>query len=672
MRRSLPLTVVLVLLCATVCPGRKWKDKSGTHEVEAELVGVTGDDRDVAVLKKTDGQVIRVPLNLLSPADQKFVQGELARLAKGKQLTLRGDGVLTGDGFPQLIPVEELAMNLVPLVRGVARVEFQCAPTATVGVLERAIQGCGRARVTQFALRDGEEAFEFEAPLAVPAEGLPSDLEIPPMLLRLRADAKGDVASILLNGQQAASFEALQHKLVDIVGTDRGPGSIQAAARLEVRGDADLKLKHVMAAWKTVSYYEADGKRVALIDHVSPVGFGGVELVEEMIEDLKPLESVEPLDVAPIELAPSGDVPALADIPKGARRGAKDAAGDAADLLSLRNQRAVFAARLGGNERSEAAVDAALRWIVAHQLPDGGWSFDHQHGACDCGNQGSLKTSRNAATSLALLPLLGAGHTHRDGEYKQQVKRGLYYLLTHQKLTPGGGSFLESGGTMYSHALGAITVCEAYALTQDRGLLKSAQAAVNFIANAQDPVGGGWRYAPRSPGDTSVLGWQLAALRAAQAGRLEVAPQTLQGASKFLDAVQTDEGATYGYTSPGKGPSTTAIGLLARMELGWKPDHEPLVRGIKFLSQRGPSRSNLYHNYYANQVLIRQQDDAWKRWNTTLRDFLIQRQEQDGHAKGSWHLGNGDHGAERGGRLYTTALATLILEAYYRYPLPKE
>ncbi|NQT39801.1 MAG: hypothetical protein HQ581_20065, partial [Planctomycetes bacterium] len=32
----------------------------------------------------------------------------------------------------------------------------------------------------------------------------------------------------------------------------------------------------------------------------------------------------------------------------------------------------------------------------------------------------------------------------------------------------------------------------------------------------------------------------------------------------------------------------------------------------------------------------------------------------------SWHQ-KGDHGADRGGRLYVTAMSTMILEVYYRH-----
>ncbi len=57
----------------------------------------------------------------------------------------------------------------------------------------------------------------------------------------------------------------------------------------------------------------------------------------------------------------------------------------------------------------------------------------------------------------------------------------------------------------------------------------SAQAAVNDIESAQHSEGG-WRYAPNTPGDTSVGGWQLMGLKSAQMAGLEVNPRTLDNA----------------------------------------------------------------------------------------------------------------------------------------------
>ena len=81
----------------------------------------------------------------------------------------------------------------------------------------------------------------------------------------------------------------------------------------------------------------------------------------------------------------------------------------------------------GGSDRSEAAVAAGLKWIVEHQCEDAGWAFDLSaapkcRGKCTGGGQ--LDDSRMAATSLALLPLLGAGETHRAGRRRDAVDRG--------------------------------------------------------------------------------------------------------------------------------------------------------------------------------------------------------------------------------------------------------
>ncbi len=325
--------------------------------------------------------------------------------------------------------------------------------------------------------------------------------------------------------------------------------------------------------------------------------------------------------------------------------------------------------RDGGNDASEKAVSLALVWLAQHQMPDGGWNFDHALcPSCKdkCRNPGSARQARNAATAMALLPFLGAGQTHREGKYKKVVNSGLYFLTRRMEVSQKkGGSFREPEGTMYSHGLATIVLCEAYAMTRDKGLITPAQLAVNYIAYAQDPIGGGWRYGEQDPGDTSIVGWQVMALKSAHMGYLSINPRTITGASKFLDSVQAQNGSRYGYTAPDDKPSTTSIGLLCRMHLGWDHDHPALTAGVKFLAEEGPSASNNYYNYYATQVMRHYEGDLWKEWNAKMRDQLIKTQAQNGHAKGSWHVGD-NHGG-KGGRLYDTSLSTMILEVYYRH-----
>jgi len=72
-------------------------------------------------------------------------------------------------------------------------------------------------------------------------------------------------------------------------------------------------------------------------------------------------------------------------------------------------------------------------------------------------------TGRNGATGMALLPFLGSGQTHREGPYKEVVKRGLYFLVQNMKPKNGGGELID-GGNMYSHGIctAAITVIVQY------------------------------------------------------------------------------------------------------------------------------------------------------------------------------------------------------------------
>ena len=347
--------------------------------------------------------------------------------------------------------------------------------------------------------------------------------------------------------------------------------------------------------------------------------------------------------------------------------------------------------KFGGTAGSESAVQLALQWIADHQLPDGSWDLDHQHGPVT----GRQRTSPNpgiytaennkatpyGATALALLPFLGNGTTHRVGEHKDVVNRGLEFLKNNGRRRGNGLSYRDPGGTMYSHGLVAIVFCEAYAMTGDESLRPFAQGSLKFIEQAQNQVMGGWRYAAREPGDTSVVGWQIMALKSGKLSGLEAEPKTFKLTNKFLKSVSADSGAIYGYRekprSVDKGHlAQTAVGLLCRMYMGWEKDTAPLSRGVQWMADIGPDvspKSNMYYNYYATQVMKHYGGQTWEKWNSEMRDFLVTTQSKDGVEKGSWFFNPIGLSQEAGGRLYVTSLACMTLEVYYRYlPLYSE
>ncbi|TWT50202.1 hypothetical protein Pla22_29430 [Rubripirellula amarantea] len=347
-----------------------------------------------------------------------------------------------------------------------------------------------------------------------------------------------------------------------------------------------------------------------------------------------------------------------------------------------KENKAILLERFGGSKQSEEAVQRALIWLVNHQAVDGGWTFDHQqvcNGKCD--GSGHMAGSRNGATGLALLPFLGAGETHFQGNYTDVVQRGIDYLLAHQERVPNSmtaGSWHESGGTMYSHCLASLAICEAYAMTGDSRLRLPAQASLDYLVLAQDPYRGGWRYSPRQAGDTSVVGWAAMALKSGQMADLVVPEKTLVGIDRFLDSVSTHYGSNYGYTGPSAGHhggrATSAIGLLCRMYRGAPPTHAALINGSAKLAAPGPGGDNLYCIYYASQVLRHLGGPQWDQWNRAMRDPLISLQVPLGHAAGSWPpKAIQGIGSMAGGRLYSTCMATMTLEVYYRHmPLYSE
>ncbi len=332
--------------------------------------------------------------------------------------------------------------------------------------------------------------------------------------------------------------------------------------------------------------------------------------------------------------------------------------------------------KFGGNSASEAAVASGLKWLASRQLKDGSWSFDHTEcKACQeggCTQAGSFRECRQGATALALLAFLGGGHTHQKGDYQKVVRSGLEALLHGGKMTETGMDLRDKSGegTMYVHGLAAIALCETAALTKDPRYSKPAFHAVKFIVAAQDPKGGGWRYSPHDPGDTSVVGWQVMALKSGQNGKMKIPTLSFKLVDKFLDHVQAEKGAVYGYTDPPKGfadasPPMTAVGLLCRMYMGWDKKNPHLQRGVAYLDEVRPSANNMYYNYYATQVMHHWGGDEWTRWNNVMRDHLIRTQVKEGIEAGSWDITDPHSGP--GGRLYQTCLCVMTLEVYYRH-----
>jgi hypothetical protein len=363
-----------------------------------------------------------------------------------------------------------------------------------------------------------------------------------------------------------------------------------------------------------------------------------------------------------------------------ARASASAAAPTAASALPLlyrgrtSENRQTLREQFGGSAQGESSVQAALSWLAANQESDGRWEarrFGAGQETHTLGqDRGGAGDDADAGISaLAILAFLGAGQTHLQGEHRSTIQRGLEYLLRTQAPDGHLAGPARLFARMYCHGLGTLALSEAYALTGDQRLQPYVARAIAYTLRAQDPSGGGWRYQPGDTGDMSQFGWQLMALKSAQLAGLPVPAQTRAGMIRFLNSCAAGPARGLASYRPQGAPTRTmtAEALTCRLFLELQRDEAATEEAVAWLLQETPQTGemNLYYWYYATLALFQLQGPAWETWNAALQQRLLALQEKRGELAGSWPPDRVWGGY--GGRVYSTALAALCLEVYYRY-----
>jgi hypothetical protein len=363
----------------------------------------------------------------------------------------------------------------------------------------------------------------------------------------------------------------------------------------------------------------------------------------------------------------------------------------------------------GGGKKSDDAVEHALRWLAAHQSPDGGWECAGFNKWCDgkaasgAGPEGLGKATYDpGVTGLALLAFLGANYTNRgDHPFNKVVQNGLRYL---KNIQDPEGCFgpRASGHFVYNHAIAALAMVEAYGMTGSTIYKGPAQKCLDFIAISRNPYFA-WRYGVK-PGenDTSVTGWMMMALKSAKlinqaevkAGKsapLLIDEDAFDGIRSWVDKMTDPDYGRVGYIQRGTGParpadlvdkfpaekseSMTGVGMLARIFLGEDPKKSDVIKkGADLCAKLAPSWNpndgsiDMYYWYYATLAMFQVGGEPWKKWNEAMKVAIVDSQRMDTDYcmyKGSWD--NIDPWGPDGGRVYSTATMALCLLVYYRY-----
>lgn len=380
-------------------------------------------------------------------------------------------------------------------------------------------------------------------------------------------------------------------------------------------------------------------------------------LLQIQLPELLSSDTPAEISVQPEQLTSIKTIVPLPDIPTGISKGLTGRQG---------SMKAALLSKFGGTAKTEEAVELGLKWLAEQQKSTGAWSLVGPY------SLGGSFENTTAATALALNAFLGAGYTHQEGKYKENVKLGLDYLLRRQD---EDGFFAEgepSRQQMYAQAIASIAVTEAYGMTGDSDLRIAAENAMAFAEWSQSKLRG-WKYEPRHNADLSVTGWFVMALETGKMSGLGVDEEILQNVNEFLDSVSFDEDSRYAYEIFDKRPSLsmTAEGLLCRIYLGWSSTEPALLRAMQDdllpnLPMLNDPEYSVYFWYYATQVLHHVGGPPWEEWNRAMRRVIPAMQVKDGDEKGSWDPSRDIWGTS-GGRLYTTCLNIYCLEVYYRH-----
>ena len=236
------------------------------------------------------------------------------------------------------------------------------------------------------------------------------------------------------------------------------------------------------------------------------------------------------------------------------------------------------------------------QWLAAHQSPDGRWEARRNEAGRETTPDGVSRPNAGAdadtgMTGLALLAMLGSGNTHLRGAYRENVRRGLNFLLQSQDAEGCLSGTADRYAAMYCHAIATFALGEDYGMTGERRLEQPLHRAIDYTVAAQDPYGGGWRYKPHDSGDTSQLGWQFMALKSAQTAGIPMPETTRQGIIRYLQSVASHGNGGLASYRPLEAPSRTmtAEAMLCWQFLGIAREHPACDEAVNYLLSAPPA-----------------------------------------------------------------------------------
>jgi hypothetical protein len=347
------------------------------------------------------------------------------------------------------------------------------------------------------------------------------------------------------------------------------------------------------------------------------------------------------------------------------------------------------------NERKKnfhAGVDKGLEWLAGCQSENGRWAAD-TFGGSETPDPGDAGLDI-AVTGAALLAFLGEGSTPTTGKYmkyEKVIQKGIKFLKDSMNKDGVFGD-PKSPNASLNQVLALFALAEAANMTGDGEIIAAVKKAARYCMEIKKK-GFGWADGPldenlaKAPPSTIMTGWMTLALASARNLEAGSYNSAFGGARNWfygctdhetglVGAVPTDK-AKPEEPGPERVPIETAAATLGRYYIagiGAEIESSLVDKSLEILFKNPPMwdhpaarKVNFTYWYFGLHALAQEGVPQYGQWRWNLGLELLKNQVKEGPHAGSWP----DPVRQRkfiGGRVWSTALAVMILQNPYNQP----
>ncbi len=307
-------------------------------------------------------------------------------------------------------------------------------------------------------------------------------------------------------------------------------------------------------------------------------------------------------------------------------------------------------------EASERSVRRALGWLRKVFNKDGGCGVDlNQQSDIGC-------------TSMVGLAMMAAGGTCFEGEYQNDLRSVLRFILNRTEqmplnnITSASGTQLQNKIGQQAHSFfAALYLSQSLGEQADPAPVKAALRKVtDAIVKTQRPDGD-WGSESWAPTLGTVMGW--VSLRAAASVGLSVGTAPEKTAEHLIQKMSGSLVETQGWMHE-LYKNASGIRVLYEMEMEEnktaKKAFDDVLRFVKKdntpFTQAGGEEFLAFH--LITETMLKRGGKEWNDWFPVVRDKLIDVQNKDGRWTGPHCITS---------RTFCTAASILVLTSPYRY-----